>query len=149
MNVGHPSNLARIIDLYGGFMNEKGIISVEPDLEKMRKELFSVSVNDTDTRQTIAETYKRYGILLEPHGAVAWRGLNEFIRKQGNNYSDAGLCIALETAHPAKFPAALAGVVKEDLPVPDALAQLSGKTENYFSLGNDFELLKEFILNNL
>jgi threonine synthase len=149
MNVGHPSNLARIIDLYGGIMNEKGSISQTPDMKKMRRELFSVSVSDNDTRLTIAETYNKYGILLEPHGAVAWRGLNEFIRMEVNSYSEASLCIALETAHPAKFPSELAGIIKEDLPLPVSLAALSGKTENYVTLGNDYELLKEFILNNL
>jgi threonine synthase len=149
MNVGHPSNLARIIDLYGGIMDEKGIISLEPDLEKMHHELFSVSVTDNDTNQTIAETYNKYGILLEPHGAVAWRGLKEYIRQQGKSFSDTSLCVALETAHPAKFPAELDVIVKEDIPLPVSLAGLSGKKEHYVTLGNDYDLLKEFILNNL
>jgi threonine synthase len=149
MNVGHPSNLARIFDLYGGSMNEKGIISLLPNMKKMRRDLFSVSVSDNSTRETIAEAYAKYGILLEPHGAVAWKGLSEFIQQHGSSFSDNSLYIALETAHPGKFPSELAGILNEDLHLPESLAGLEGKTEHYDTLGNDYELLKEFILNSL
>jgi threonine synthase len=148
MNVGHPSNLARIIDLYGGMMNEKGIITREPDMKKIRDELFSVSVNDTDTITTIKEVYSESGILLEPHGAVAWRGLNEYLGRQGNSHPAGTLSIALETAHPAKFPAELRSIIKKDPELPAPLEGLTGKTENYTMLGNDYGLLKEFIINN-
>ena len=77
MNVGHPSNLARIIALYGGKMDESGKIIVAPDLRKMRKDLFAISITDVRTKETIADCYGQYGLLLEPHGAVAWQGLKE------------------------------------------------------------------------
>ena len=47
MNVGHPSNLARLIDLYGGRMDEKGVISAAADMERLRREIFAVSVDDS------------------------------------------------------------------------------------------------------
>ncbi len=96
-------------------MDEEGTISISPDMKKMRGEMFRVSVSDDETRLTIAETYNKYGIVLEPHGAVAWQGLNKFLEQQGSSYSEACLSIALETAHPAKFPAELAEIIEKDI----------------------------------
>ena len=101
MNVGHPSNLARIVALYGGIMDDSGLITEAPDIDKMREDLFAISVTDEETKITIDEVLKRYNILLEPHGAVAWKGLKEYL-SQGR-ITGKPLCISLETAHPAKF----------------------------------------------
>jgi len=62
MNVGHPSNMARIIALYGGRMDEKGEILKSPDLERMQKDLYGTSVSDQITRETIFSCYKDHGI---------------------------------------------------------------------------------------
>jgi threonine synthase len=149
MNVGHPSNLARIIDLYGGMMNEKGIIIREPDMNKMLSELFSVSITDNETVKTISRVYENYGVLLEPHGAVAWSGLHEFLSRQGEKPDSEILSVVLETAHPAKFPSELRSIIKKDPPLPASLEGLTGKTEIYTKLGNDYAFLKEFILKNV
>ncbi len=53
MNVGHPSNLARLVAVYGGQMDETGAIHRQPDLAAMRRDLFSSSVSDDRTRATI------------------------------------------------------------------------------------------------
>jgi len=74
MNVGHPSNLARIFSLYNGQMDETGQVSRQPDLQAMQKDLFAVSVSDQETRLTIKETYERHHVLLEPHGASGLGG---------------------------------------------------------------------------
>ncbi len=71
MNVGHPSNFARVIDLYNGHMDEKGNILLLPDLEQMRRELFAISIDDEETRRTIQQAWEKDHVLLEPHGAVA------------------------------------------------------------------------------
>ena len=62
MNVGHPSNLARIVALYGGMMDEAGKIHRQPDMKRMRNELFGVSVTDDETRDTISEVFRKYRI---------------------------------------------------------------------------------------
>ncbi len=59
MNVGHPSNLARLIALYGGRMDEKGNISEAADLESMRRDIFAVSISEAETRETIRCAYER------------------------------------------------------------------------------------------
>jgi threonine synthase len=145
MNVGHPSNLARIVALYGGMMNEAGIIIKVPDLKRMREDLFGVSVTDEETRITIADIYRKHNILLEPHGAIAWRGISEYFRFYKNYNSEKQLCISLETAHPAKFPDEFRQIINVDPPLPASLIGIAEKTENYFSLDNNYEMLKDFI----
>ena len=148
MNVGHPSNLARIIAFYGGVMDESGRITKAPDLKQMRKDFFAVSVTDEETRDTLAEVYRKYNILLEPHGAVAWKGVREYFRSDKVTKSGKQLCIALETAHPAKFPEELRQIINVDPLPPASLIGLELKPENYVSMENNYELLKNFILNN-
>ncbi len=100
MNVGHPTSLARLVELYNGQIDEKGIIHKMPDMELMRKDLFSVSITDAKTRETIKEVYAKNGLILEPHGAVGWAGIMEYSKKN----EDSTPVICLETADPAKFP---------------------------------------------
>jgi threonine synthase len=148
MNVGHPSNLARIIALYGGMMDEKGIVNREPDLERMREELFGISITDGETRKAISDIFTDHGILLEPHGAIAWHGLTEYLRQESITSPSGELCIALETAHPAKFPEELKRIINSDPPLPRSLAGIEDKPENFLRLENSYGLLKEFILTN-
>jgi threonine synthase len=148
MNVGHPSNLARIVALYGGMMNETGVIIKEPDMGKMREDIFAVSITDEDTRMTIADIYKKYKILLEPHGAIAWKGVNEYFRNNDNMNIENQLCISLETAHPAKFPEELIKIINVDPSLPASLIGLEKMAEEYFTLENNYDLLKKLILNN-
>jgi threonine synthase len=148
MNVGHPSNLARIIALYGGIMNEKGTIIKTPDMDRIRHDLFAVSISDEDTRQTIADVYRQYNILIEPHGATAWKGITKYFSHQPECYNDEQLCISLETAHPAKFPEEIQQIVKKDPSLPASLAGLENKPEKYSVLENNYPLLKDFILNS-
>jgi threonine synthase len=144
MNVGHPSNLARIVDLYGGQMDEKGQILRQPDVQKMRQEFFGVSVSDDETRDTIAGVFKKYGTLLEPHGAAAWHGMDEYL--SGNFPLKDQFYISLETAHPAKFPEEIRRVTGLDPELPQQLAILLEKDERFIKIRNDYTMLKEIIL---
>jgi threonine synthase len=146
MNVGHPSNLARIVALYGGMMDAAGVIHKEPDMSKMRDELMGVSVTDEETRVTITEVFGNHGILLEPHGAIAWRGITEYLRLNNITGHENQLCISLETAHPAKFSEELLQITKIEPPLPDSLAGIEAKSENYITMDNNYKMLKEFIL---
>jgi threonine synthase len=144
MNVGHPSNMARVVALYGGLMDETGTISEMPDLVKMRNELYAVSVTDEETRKIIKEVYRKFRILLEPHGAVAWKGIKDY--SEFNHTPGQPLYISLETAHPAKFEDELETILGFKTPLPKSLAGLDQQKENYFSIENRYELLKDFIL---
>ena len=146
MNVGHPSNLARIVAIYGGVMDELGNILKTPDLGKMRKDLFAVSVTDEETRKTIDEAYRKYNLLLEPHGAIAWKGIKDYSALNKGTNPGKPLCISLETAHPAKFPAELEKILNFKPPLPASLESLEHLAENYVSMDNNYDLLKNFIL---
>jgi threonine synthase len=146
MNVGHPNNLPRIVALYGGRMDEAGVIHKAPDMKRMRDELFGISVTDNQTRITVSDIFSKHGILLEPHGATSWYGLNEYLKLNNIKDSPDKLCISLETAHPAKFPEELRKLINTDPPLPDSLAGIEAKTENYLTMENNYERLREFIL---
>jgi len=148
MNVGHPSNLARIIALYGGIMDENGNISRNPDFAKMRDDLYGISFSDDDTRKAISEVYRKYDTILEPHGALAWLGIKEFCGSVKTGNSGKQLYVSLETAHPAKFPEELISIIKCDPLLPPALSELKDKKEKIISIDNDYNKLRDFILKN-
>jgi len=79
MNVGHASNLARLVAVYGDAWTKRAASIQAPDLAAMRRDLFSSSVSDERTRETIQEVWTKYQLLLEPHGAVAWRGYLDWL----------------------------------------------------------------------
>jgi len=146
MNVGHPSNLARLVDLYNGVMNEKGEILKSPEMERMREDMFSISVSDKETKETIRKTYEQYNVLLEPHGAVGWKGLTEYLKE--NETDEEKLCISLETAHPAKFPEQIIEILGFDPELPDCLKGLENKKEDYDKVGNTYSDFKSYLIGN-
>jgi threonine synthase len=145
MNVGHPSNLARLVDLYGGSMDEKGNILKPADMETMRKEIWSVSITDEQTRQTIKEAYDTYGVVLEPHGAVGWAGLMEYLKSRPSTLPDQ-LSVSLETAHPAKFPQEIMKILSINPELPESLKGIEEKPELFEEISNDYGDFKQYLM---
>ena len=141
MNVGHPSNLARLFCLYGGQMDETGHVSKAPDMNVMRKDLYAVSVTDEETQRTIKEAYSQHKVLLEPHGAVAWAGLLRYLKECG----DYSPCISLETADPAKFPDEIVRATGITPPLPPAMARLDELAEKYDRIDGQYASLKDYL----
>lgn len=141
MNVGHPSNLVRVIDFYGGQMDEQGRIKKPPDRDRMGKDMYAVSVGDEETRRTIKDAYERYKILLEPHGAVAWAGLMSYRRENG----PTGLAVSIETAHPAKFPEEIVRILGIEPEEPPSLSGLEKKAEEFQPIGNEYGHFKKIL----
>ncbi len=142
MNVGHPSNLARIIALYGGSMNERGDILRKPNLQDMRQDIWALSVSDRQTKRTMQEVYERYGIVLEPHGAVGFAALEKYLSEK----KDTPLAISIETAHPAKFPREIEEILKLHVEAPESIKRLEGKEEVIERIPPSYESLKKFLL---
>ena len=140
MNVGHPSNLARLINLYGGWMDENGNIHRMPDLELMRKDMFSVSITDDETISAIRNVYEKYGIILEPHGAVAWAGLSRYLKKEEWNP-----CVSFETAHPAKFPEEIKRLIGIDPELPTSMVGLRDKKEQFEYIDANYKSFKRLL----
>ncbi len=127
MNVGHPSNLARLIEMYGGQIDETGMVHKDPDLERIRNDIYAISVTDEDTKKAIKDFYKEYAKIIEPHGAVGWTALQAY-RKE--SLTDRGTkSITIETAHPAKFPEAIISLLNITPELPQALEIIVRKNE--------------------
>ncbi|MHA1148878.1 MAG: threonine synthase [Promethearchaeota archaeon] len=127
MNVGHPSNFARLIDLYGGQIDEAGNMHKEANLEQIQKDIISYSITDELTKETIVTFYKKYNKIIEPHGAVGWASLEKY-RKQfpeDNNYK----AINLETADPAKFPDEIIELINITPKMPKSLNRINERDE--------------------
>ena len=103
MDVGHPSNFARMSWLYDG------------DLEAMRRDITGVSFADDQIRETIRRVYETRGYLLDPHSAIAYMGLVG----QGGRVG-----VFLATAHPAKFSEIVEPVIGCPVRKPEALAHV-------------------------
>lgn len=145
MNVGHPSNLARIIELYGGMMNEKGEMLRSPDLGKMRGDMYAASITDDETRKAIVHCYKDYGTLLEPHGAVAFEGLERYLKTSSGISDKNHPCCILETAHPAKFSEEIERILNIKVTLPDTLKKVESGKEDYVLLENDYNSFKNLL----
>ena len=145
MNVGHPSNLARFFELYGGTVDRMGYVHRDPDLAEMRKRIFSVSITDEQTRRTIKKVYERYHVILEQHGAVGWAGLEAYFNKTG----DKKLAICLETAHPAKFPDEIKSLLGIEPKLPESMKGLAWRQGNAVAISNDFAAFKKYLQENL
>ncbi len=89
MDVGDPSNFARLLALYGG------------DRARMARDIRGYSASDEDTLGAMRELYDRYGYVADPHTAVGYRGLQRSLNDLGDTNQQQGIVLA--TAHPAKF----------------------------------------------
>ena len=143
MNVGHPSNLARLVAVYGGQMDETGNINRMPDLAAMRRDLFSSSISDQRTRETIREVWNKFGLLLEAHGAVAWAGFADWLKTELLNNLPA---VVLETANPAKFPEEIEQTIGFAPDVPPAMTAAIQLPEDFDRMGADYSKFKDYLL---
>ncbi len=148
MNVGHPSNLARLVALYGGVMNEKGELLKNPDMDNLREDIFSVSVTDDETKATIKSAWEKHKLLLEPHGSVGWKGLEVFMSQHPELHNPDQLCISLETAHPAKFPEQIREILNLDPELPPSLQGLEDLDERYERIDNNYSSFKNYLIKN-
>lgn len=144
MNVGHPSNIPRLVALYGGVMDEKGIIHKEPDMDTIRRDMYAVSINDEETEQMISDAWGEHRLLLEPHGSVGWAGLRHYLKKEESDSEQ--LCVSLETAHPAKFPEKIREILSFDPELPPSLEGLEEKKEMYGHLEPGYNEFKAWLM---
>ena len=131
MDVGNPSNLERIIELYNH------------DIEAIRKDIHSTSYDDDQTRAGIKEVYEKYNYVIEPHGAVGYNAYKNFVDE--NNLLDVNGMI-VETAHPAKFKDVVEETIGINVEIPERLAVCLDKEKKSIKLDTRFESFEEFLL---
>lgn len=143
MIVSHPSNLARLIDFYDGHMFDQrdevtkkvlelGVIDKMPNLEKMKEDIFSISIDNKTHYATIKEVYDNTKIILDPHGSVGYKSL-EIYRKETNSSSVA---VIYETADPAKFPSDINKAIGINPSVPQRMLAQEKIDERIFSINS-------------
>lgn len=130
MDVGDPSNFTRILELFGHqFDHLKNVIS-------------GYSVDDESTLHTIKEVYEKYKYILDPHTAVAFAAMKQYLN---DNPGKKGFILG--TAHPVKFPEAVEKAAHITIDIPEALNDLMKKEKKTVEINADFEELKRFLLN--
>ncbi len=132
MDVGNPSNLARIDYLFGG------------DIVPMRSVLYSRSFSDDATRTCMRATYERTGYILDPHGAVGMLALESYCGQAQSSFHG----IVLETAHPAKFIDVYDQTMKEAISIPEQLRESMRLKKQSVLLSPEFKDLKEYLMYN-
>ena len=143
MNVGHPSNLARLVSVYGGQMDETGKINQLPDLAAMRRDIFSSAITDERTVAGVRDFWNQFQLLLEPHGAVAWQGLQDWTAQEPLGNSPA---VIVETANPAKFPVEVQKVVGWEPDVPANMLASLRLPEDFDRMNADYAAFKQYLL---
>jgi len=127
MDVGDPSNFARVLDLYSG---SHAAISTE---------ISGVSYNDEQIADSLKNCYQETGYLLDPHGAVGYRALRD-----GLAVNEIG--VFLETAHPAKFLETVEGIIGEKVEIPLKLQEFMKGEKKSLPLSKDFETFKKYLM---
>ena len=127
MDVGDPSNFARILDLYHG------------SHEAICAEISGATYTDEQIRETVREVYDETGYLLDPHGACGYRALSEGLKP-----GETG--VFLETAHPAKFLQTVEDIIGAEVKIPEKLQAFMRGTKQSIQLGKDFASFKGYLL---
>lgn len=127
MDVGAPSNFARIYDLFKG------------DHEQITSIMSGATYTDEQIREAMASCYKANGYTLDPHGACGFRALKDLLTE-----GETG--IFCETAHPAKFKETVEKAILNEVEIPERLAEFMKGTKQSIEMDKDFESFKAFLM---
>lgn len=127
MDVGDPSNFARIYDLYKG------------DHKLISSEIEGATYTDEQIAETVRQCYTEIGYLCDPHGACGFRALQENLRP--GEYG-----VFLETAHPAKFKSTVEEIINAPVEIPEKLAAFMKGTKQSVPMAKDFESFKAYLM---
>ena len=130
MDVGDPSNFVRIRKIFNN------------DIHKLKKNITGYSFNDNETLKCIKNIHKKNNYILDPHGAIGYLGLKQYLKTNTNQIG-----VFLETAHPSKFSEVVEKVINKKVDVPKKLTQtLNGQKKSIQIL--NYNHFKEFLLEN-
>ncbi len=129
MDVGNPSNFVRILELF------------QHQYPAIKNIMSGYSITDDDTRTTLREVYEKYHYLSDPHGAVAFNALQQYL---SNHAGDKG--IFLETAHPVKFYDVVEPIIQQKVAIPEAIKGIMSKKKESILMTPSYNMLKEYLL---
>lgn len=131
MDVGNPSNFYRLDDIYGHHVDQ------------MRTEIVGYAYDDDQTKKAILELQQKYNYIIDPHGAVGYLALKEYLRNTDSRSING---VVLGTAHPAKFLDTVEEVIGEKVRVPKRLATYADRTKQSVMMNPDFKTFKAFLM---
>ncbi len=134
MDVGNPSNFERMQSFFNN------------DVSEFKKEIVSYSFSDEETKNAMQEVRKEFGYTLDPHGAVAYLGLQALQQAQSDKVGEDFVGVLLETAHPAKFVEVVEDVLQEEVIIPEKLEAFNKKEKQSLEFPADFELVKTYLM---
>ncbi|MFZ4542756.1 MAG: threonine synthase [Saprospiraceae bacterium] len=129
MDVGNPSNFARMHDLYGSTWNS------------IREDVVGYGFTDVETRRAMCEVYNNYNYVIDPHGAVGVLALNEFKKSMPDVTG-----VVLETAHPAKFIDEVEQTLDITVVIPERLEVLRTREKVAFQSSVDYGEFKSVLI---
>ena len=128
MDVGDPSNFARILDLYKSSHTE------------ICNHISGATYTDDEIAATMKKCYEQTGYVLDPHGACGYQALKD-------NLKEGETGVFLETAHPAKFKEKVDAILSTDIEIPTRLADFMKGKKQSLEMTSDFSAFKQFLLN--
>ena len=164
MDVGNPSNFHRILDLYGHSHS------------KINEAVSGYSYSDDQIREIIGNVYRKYGYVLDPHGATGYQALSDYLLKTATATKDMGdadklnsgvlnvtalnanapnkpikdtpgsIGFFIETAHPAKFADTIEEVIGKKIEIPESLRKAMDKIPIKTTLSSDYKNLRDYLL---
>jgi threonine synthase len=135
MDVGNPSNFIRIMQLFNN------------QFSALKHKLSSATVDDITTKATIEAVYKKCQYVLDPHGAVAYKALEDYLKNNVGQQLTLAQGFILETAHPVKFPETVEEVINQTIDIPDSVKYLFNLKKKSIVMQPFFADLKEWLMN--
>jgi threonine synthase len=129
MDVGDPSNFVRIMEIF------------QQQFSSLKNKVSSCSISDAVTKETLLSAFNEQQYLCDPHGAVAYKALQDYLQ---NNPNDKGMF--LETAHPVKFYDVVEPIIKQTVPIPESIKEQLLLAKKSTKIGVSADGLKSFLL---
>jgi threonine synthase len=129
MDVGNPSNFVRILEIF------------RHQLPSLQKTLSAISISDQETVAAIRELHSRFHYLADPHGAVGWLALHQYLSAHPGEKG-----FFLETAHPVKFYDVVEPIIGSEVPLPPSVKSLLNRQKQSTRLDPVYTQLKDYLL---
>ena len=130
MDVGSPSNIVRMLDLFDG------------DVAALERAVTGYAFSDADTQQAMRQVFKASGYVMDPHGAVGYLGLKKYMNEVSSDITG----VFLETAHPAKFKEVVEETLGRQIEIPATLQKFLTRNKQSRKMSAEFGDLKKFLV---
>lgn len=129
MDVGNPSNFVRILQIF------------DQQVSHLKDQVSAYSISDDETKATLKKVYDECNYLLDPHGAVGYYALEDYLKQHPSQKG-----IVVETAHPVKFFDVVEPVINSTVPIPATIQEQLKLEKKSLLMENNPEALRDFLL---